>query len=80
LINKVNHRIVIVSVPTLDISATITHTIFVVNIQKTQGNYTAYAALGFSKHLGGDVDGAIVSYHEALSQKPEDPEQKNLRN
>ncbi|KAL3761687.1 hypothetical protein ACHAW5_004251 [Stephanodiscus triporus] len=37
------------------------------------GNYAAYAALGFSKHLGGDVDGAIDSYHEALSRKPEDP-------
>lgn len=40
---------------------------------KMQGNYAAYAALGFSKHLGGDVDGAIDSYHEALSRKPEDP-------
>lgn len=38
-----------------------------------QGNYAAYAALGFAKHLGGDVDGAIDSYHEALSRKPEDP-------
>ncbi len=40
--------------------------------QYTQGNYAAHAALGFSKHLGGDVDGAIDSYHEALSRKPED--------
>ena len=38
-----------------------------------QGNYAAYAALGFAKHLGGNVDGAIDSYHEALSRKPEDP-------
>ena len=38
----------------------------------TQGNYAVYAAVGFSKHLGGDVDGAIDSYHEALSRKPED--------
>ncbi len=38
-----------------------------------QGNYAAYAALGFAKHLAGDVDGAIDSYHEALSRKPEDP-------
>lgn len=38
-----------------------------------QGNYAAYAALGFAKHLSGDVDGAIDSYHEALSRKPEDP-------
>ncbi|KAL7524767.1 hypothetical protein ACHAXR_000707 [Thalassiosira sp. AJA248-18] len=37
------------------------------------GNYAAYAALGFAKHLSGDVDGAIDSYHEALSRKPEDP-------
>lgn len=29
--------------------------------------------MGFSKHLDGDVDGAIDSYHEALSRKPEDP-------
>jgi hypothetical protein len=70
-----------VSMPTLDISASsspeqlfaISHVIVVVDIRKTQGNYAAYAALGFSKHLGGDVDGAIDSYHEALSRKPEDP-------
>mmetsp|Transcript_24708 Transcript_24708/g.59568 ORF Transcript_24708/g.59568 Transcript_24708/m.59568 type:complete len:1161 (-) Transcript_24708:151-3633(-) len=37
------------------------------------GNYAAYAALGFAKHLGGDIDSAIDSYHEALSRKPEDP-------
>jgi len=37
------------------------------------GNYAAYAALGFAKHLSNDVDGAIDSYHEALSRKPEDP-------
>mmetsp|Transcript_34018 Transcript_34018/g.71558 ORF Transcript_34018/g.71558 Transcript_34018/m.71558 type:complete len:1178 (+) Transcript_34018:23-3556(+) len=36
------------------------------------GNYAAYAALGFAKHLSGNVDGAIDSYHEALSRKPED--------
>jgi len=36
------------------------------------GNYAGYAALGFAKHLDGDVDGAIDSYHEALSRKPED--------
>jgi len=36
------------------------------------GNYAGYAALGFAKHFGGDVDGAIDSYHEALSRKPED--------
>lgn len=40
---------------------------------KSQGNHAAYAALGFAKHLSGDVDGAIDSYHEALSRKPEDP-------
>ena len=38
-----------------------------------KGTYAAYAALGFAKHLNGDVDGAIDSYHEALSRKPEDP-------
>ena len=38
-----------------------------------QGNYAPYAALGFAKHLGGNIDGAIGSYHEALSRKPEDP-------
>ena len=38
-----------------------------------QGDYAAYAALGFAKHLSGNVDGAIVSYHDALSRKPEDP-------
>lgn len=42
-------------------------------IVEHQGNYAAYAALGFAKHLSGDVDGAIDSYHEALSRKPEDP-------
>jgi tetratricopeptide (TPR) repeat protein len=40
---------------------------------KNKGTYAAYAALGFAKHLNGDVDGAIDSYHEALSRKPEDP-------
>lgn len=29
--------------------------------------------MGFATHLSGDVDGAIDSYHEALSRKPEDP-------
>lgn len=43
------------------------------DVDTMQGNYAAYAALGFAKHLAGDVDGAIDSYHEALSRKPEDP-------
>ncbi|KAL7429965.1 hypothetical protein ACHAXM_002927 [Skeletonema potamos] len=42
-------------------------------ISLNPGSYSAYAAMGFAKHLGGDVDGAIDSYHEALSRKPEDP-------
>lgn len=29
--------------------------------------------MGFARHLNGDVDGAIDSYHEALSRKPDDP-------
>ena len=37
-----------------------------------KGNYAAFAALGFARHLGGDVDGAIDTYHKALSRKPED--------
>jgi tetratricopeptide (TPR) repeat protein len=42
-------------------------------ISLNPGSYSAYAAIGFAKHLSGDVDGAIDSYHEALSRKPEDP-------
>ena len=43
------------------------------SISLNPGSYSAYAAMGFAKHLSGDVDGAIDSYHEALSRKPEDP-------
>ncbi|KAK1743722.1 putative cell division cycle protein 16 [Skeletonema marinoi] len=43
------------------------------SVSLNPGSYSAYAAMGFAKHLSGDVDGAIDSYHEALSRKPEDP-------
>jgi anaphase-promoting complex subunit 6 len=32
-----------------------------------------FSALGFVRHLTGDLDGAIESYHQALSRKPDDP-------
>jgi anaphase-promoting complex subunit 6 len=34
---------------------------------------SAYAALAFCKHLLGDLDGAIDTYHQSLSRKPDDP-------
>mmetsp|Transcript_15598 Transcript_15598/g.23169 ORF Transcript_15598/g.23169 Transcript_15598/m.23169 type:complete len:1315 (-) Transcript_15598:252-4196(-) len=37
------------------------------------GNAASYAALGFTKHLTGDINGAIESYHQSLSRKPDDP-------
>lgn len=37
------------------------------------GNHSTYAALGFTKHLMDDTDGAIESYHQALSCKADDP-------
>lgn len=40
---------------------------------KLQGSAAAASALGFARHLSGDIDGAIDSYHEALSRKPDDP-------
>jgi len=43
------------------------------SVSLNPGSYSAYAAMGFAKHLSGDIDGAIESYHEALSRKPEDP-------
>jgi anaphase-promoting complex subunit 6 len=33
----------------------------------------SFSALGFTRHLAGDIDGAIASYHQALSRKPDDP-------
>lgn len=33
----------------------------------------SFSALGFTRHLSGDLDGAIESYHQALSRKPDDP-------
>ncbi|CAB9496340.1 cycle protein 16 homolog [Seminavis robusta] len=34
---------------------------------------SGYSALGFTKHLMGNLDEAIDSYHQALGCKPEDP-------
>eukprot|EP00970_Alexandrium_tamarense_P015750 scaffold5469_cov175-Alexandrium_tamarense.AAC.11 len=44
------------------------------------GNAAAYAALGFARHLSGDIDSAIDSYHEALSRKPDDPFSSEMLN
>jgi len=33
----------------------------------------SFSALGFVRHLTGNIDGAIESYHQALSRKPDDP-------
>jgi Tetratricopeptide repeat. len=33
----------------------------------------SFSALGFVRQLTGDIDGAIESYHQALSRKPDDP-------
>ena len=33
----------------------------------------SFSALGFTRHLAGDLDGAIEAYHQALSRKPDDP-------
>jgi hypothetical protein len=38
-----------------------------------QANASSYAALAFTKHLIGDLDGAIDYYHQSLSRKPDDP-------
>lgn len=37
------------------------------------GGASSLSALGFTKHLQGDIDGAIEIYHQALSRKPDDP-------
>jgi len=37
------------------------------------GNAMTYSALGFTRHLVGDLEVAIESYHQALSHKPDDP-------
>jgi len=44
------------------------------------GNAAAFAALGFSMHLSGDIDGAIDRYHEALGRKPDDPFSSEMLN
>lgn len=36
------------------------------------GNASSFSALGFTCHIQGDIDGAIESYHQALSRKPDD--------
>ena len=33
----------------------------------------SFSAFGFTRHFDGDLDGAIESYHQALSRKPDDP-------
>lgn len=35
--------------------------------------FSTYSACGFTKHLMGDLDGAIEDYHQALSCKRDDP-------
>jgi tetratricopeptide (TPR) repeat protein len=35
--------------------------------------FSPYSAVGFTKHLMGDLDGAIVHYHQALGCKADDP-------
>jgi len=37
------------------------------------GNSASYSALGFTQHLVGNIQGAIESYHQALSLKTDDP-------
>ncbi len=51
------------------ISSPLTRIIF----PKIQEKATSFSALGFTRHLDGDLDGAIESYHKALSRKPDDP-------
>ena len=38
-----------------------------------QESASAYAALAFCKHLQGEYDEAIDTYHQSLSRKPDDP-------
>jgi len=37
------------------------------------GKDSSYSALGFTRHIRGDVEGAIEAYHQALGRKPDDP-------
>jgi len=37
------------------------------------GKDSSYSALGFTRHIRGDLEGAIEAYHQALSRKPDDP-------
>lgn len=45
-----------------------------------QDNASSYSALGFTKHLMGDLDGAIDYYHQSLSRKPDDPFSSEMLN
>ena len=44
------------------------------------GKHSAYSALGFTKHLVEDLDGAIACYHQALSCKADDPFSTDMLN
>jgi tetratricopeptide (TPR) repeat protein len=46
----------------------------------SQGSASAFSALGFTKHLKGDFDGAIEMYHQALSRQPDDPFSSEMLN
>ena len=45
-----------------------------------QDNASSYSALAFTKHLMGDLDGAIDYYHQSLSRKPDDPFSSEMLN
>ena len=45
-----------------------------------QGKTSSYSALGFTRHLIGDIEGAIDFYHQALSRKPDDPFSNEMLN
>ena len=44
------------------------------------GKHSAYSALGFTKHLVEDLDGAIACYHQALSCNADDPFSADMLN
>ena len=37
------------------------------------GRASSYSALAYTRHLWGDLDGAIEAYHQALGRRPDDP-------
>lgn len=45
-----------------------------------QESSASYSALGFTRHLMGDIDGAIESYHQALSRKLDYPFSSEMLN